>query len=150
MIRLRDQVRHTKLEFGQQVRQLEVDKRNLEEHCTELSARLREADNRLHANRTGRVMSHKKPPFYTTVSSGNIFGAAVTAAAAVERGQSPADRCTDRCACLEHFKDMQKFQLDNRGLKEAIGELQKQVYVVCHDHQFCTISVSKRNSVSFI
>lgn len=127
MIRLRDQARHIKVESEQQVRQLEVDKRNLEEHCTELSARLRDADNRLHANRTGRVMSHgKKPPFYTAVSSGNSFGHSTTMMA-IDRNFAAATAATEKCACMEHFKDMQKFQLDNRGLKATIDELQKKV-----------------------
>lgn len=134
IIKQRDQFRMRIVDLKRNVNTLEVDKRHLEEHSTELSNKIRELESRLHESKAGSG-KHKAPdtagkkPFISTVRTGEFL---TTPIAPVS---SPDLRCCRCCKCSSSSTtgsnlwkaDLQHCQIENRTMTDTIDELNKQV-----------------------
>lgn len=132
IIKQRDAARLKIVDLNRIIRNLEVDKRNLEEHCTELCNKIHELENwRLYELKNVKLQKNgenmNKKPFVSTVRSGSIFPNPSRIAE-----PSSAIRCS-KCLCDAIAKgdiwhvEMQRLRNDVLTEKELVAACQKQV-----------------------
>lgn len=133
IIRQRDKSSLKCVELKRSLRNLEVDKRYLEEHCNELCNKIRELECKLNETKFGKLQKPdiNKKPFCSTVRSSAIFPNATEI-------RPTSDSPADMSRCPKCFKaaiakgdilhvEMLRLQNDNKAQSDAMEELHKQV-----------------------